>query len=339
MKFFFFVFKYNFRRTSFNNFIKIKNIKNFRVYDLSGPLKYYLFGKMIIFLIQKFHLFFKNCVLVSCDGEPILFKNSINLWFGGTSYKVPQKFKMLKNNSHVFENFKKKEQNLIKFYPHDMNKFHYRKEPKAIFIGDFTDCKYGIINKIWNLEKKNIFKNFKIIDKKFFWAKYNLDKNKKTQAYYIALKDLLRLNLIIELNKELKNDLIIVGNKWKPFIKSSLKSNYDPNYSKSLYNGNICLDFGTKWGNNCLYPRSLNIIESGGLLLQSLQSDTKKIFHKTHKDISYNSFNELLKKIKSILNNNLKIRNLYNNQYKNFNNEKLNFKTLQKIFIISKKNN
>ena len=339
MKKFFFVFKYNFRRTSFNNFIKVRNIKNFRVYDLSGPLKYYSFGKFIIFFVQKFHLYFKNCVLISCDAEPILFKNSINLWFGGTSYKVPQKFKKLKNNSYVFENFKKKEQNLIKFYPHDMSKFYHRKEPKVVFIGEFTDHKYGIINKIWNLEKKNIFKNFKIIDNKNFWKKYNLDKNKKLQPYYIALKDLLRLNLIIKLNKVLKNDLIIVGNKWKPFIKSSLKSNYDPNYSKSLYKGNICIDFGTKWGSNCLYPRSINIIENGGLLLQSLQSDTKKIFQKTYNDISFNSFNELLKKIKYILNDSSKIKNLYNNQYKNFNKKNLNYKNLQKVFTISKKNN
>ena len=77
-----------------------------------------------------------------------------------------------------------------------------------------------------------------------------------------------------------EDDLIIVGSKWKSHIKSSLKSNYNARYLKSLYAGNICLDFGSKWGNNCLYPRSTSIIESGGLLLQSKQSDTEEIFSK-----------------------------------------------------------
>jgi hypothetical protein len=335
-KYFFFVFKHNFRKNAFNNFLEIKKIKNFLIFNLSGPLKYYLIGKTVIFFVQKFNFFFKNCILISCDAKPLLLKNSVNIWFGGTSYKVPQDYKILKNNCHVFENFIKKEKNLLKFYPYDIDQFYLQKQPKVIFIGDFNFYNYNIIRKIWHLEKKKIFKNFQIIEKKFFWAKYNLENHKKIQAYYIAIKDLLRFNLIIKLSDLLKDDLIVVGNRWKPHIKSALKSNYKKSYAESLYKGNICLDLGSKWGNNCLYPRSINIIESGGLLLQSKQSDVKNIFHKNYRDMSFNNLNELIKKIKKLLNNKNEIKSFYNNQYKTFNNENLNYQTLKKIFSTSK---
>ena len=338
MKFFFFVFKYNFRKNSFNNFLKINKIKNYRVINLSGPFRYYLCGKWIIFLIQKFNYFFENTVLISCDAQPLLVKNSINIWFGGTSSKIPADFIKLKNNCHVFDNFIKKEENLLKLYPHNLSPFFYREKPKVIFIGDFKNYNYNIVDKIWLIEKDNIFKNFQTIDDKFFWEKYNLENHEKLQSYYIALKDLLRFNLIIELNRLFEDYLIIVGNKWKPHIKSSLKSNYNARYLKSLYKGNICLDFGSKWGNNCLYPRSTNIIESGGLLLQSTQSDTKEIFINNYPNTSFNNLDELSKKIETLLQNKKEIKNLFNSQYELFNNENLNYGTLKNFLLISKKN-
>jgi len=339
MKFFFFVFKYNFRKNSFNNFLKINKIKNYRVFNLSGPFKYYLFGKWVIFLIQKFNNFFKNIVLISCDAQPLLIKNSINIWFGGTSHKIPYNFTELKNNCHVFDNFIKQENNLLRLFPHNVSSFFYREKPKVIFIGDFTNYNYSIIDKIWHKEKANIFKDFQIIDNKLFWEKHNLENHKKIQAYYIAIKDLLRFNLIVELSKLFEDNFIVVGNKWKPHIKSSLKSNYNASYINSLYKGNICLDFGSKWGNNCLYPRSINIIESGGLLLQSKQSDTKEIFIKHDNNTIFNNLDELSKKIKLLLNDNKEIKNLYDKQYNFFKNENLNYNTLKKFLLISKQNN
>jgi len=337
-KFFFFVFKHRHRRASFNNFLQIKKVNNFKIYDLSGPIKYFLFGKIIIFLVQNFNNIFKNYVLISCDAEPILLKNAINIWFGGTSHKVSQTNKLLKNNCHVFENFIKKEENLLKLYPQIYSPSYPLKKPKVVFVGDFTIHNYRVVRRIWREEKKNIFNNFEIIEKKYFWQKYNLDKDIDIQTYYIALKDLMRFNLILELSKILKDNFIVVGSKWKPHIKSSLKSNYSTKYIQSLYKGNICIDFGSKWGNNSLYPRSVNIIESEGILLQSKQSDTKIIYHKNFRDMTYNSLTELVKKITILLNDNKKTNELYVNQYKNFKNKNLNYKTLKKIYLISKKN-
>ena len=46
---------------------------------------------------------------------------------------VPQDYKILKNNCHVIENFIKKEENLLKFYPYNISSFLYQKKPKVIF--------------------------------------------------------------------------------------------------------------------------------------------------------------------------------------------------------------
>ena len=52
--------------------------------------------------------------------------------------------------------------------------------------------------------------------------------------------------------------------------------NYDYKYLKKLYKGNICLDLGSVEGSSSFYPRSNQIIESGGLILQNKQSDFQK---------------------------------------------------------------
>ena len=82
---------------------------------------------------------------------------------------------------------------------------------------------------------------------------------------------------------------------FKKFIPESLDDNSDVNFVRSLYKNNLCLDFGSKWGNNCLYPRSVEIIEPSGLLLQSQQADSKIIFGKFCKFLTFNFYDNLLK--------------------------------------------
>ena len=52
--YFFFIFKFRFRRAAFNNFLKLKKIKNYKIIDLSGPFKYYLLSKILIMIVQIF---------------------------------------------------------------------------------------------------------------------------------------------------------------------------------------------------------------------------------------------------------------------------------------------
>ena len=52
--------------------------------------------------------------------------------------------------------------------------------------------------------------------------------------------------------------------------------------NKKMYEGNICLDLGCIEGSSSLYSRSIKIIESGGLIIQSVQSDSKEIWKNFH---------------------------------------------------------
>ena len=107
MKLFVFIFKYRFRRSAFNNFLKIKNLNNYRFLDLSGPLKYYLIGFPLLILNKL--LLSKSIVFISCDGRPFLKNNGVNIWFGGTSLKTSELFRNKQNNCYILENFYKKE--------------------------------------------------------------------------------------------------------------------------------------------------------------------------------------------------------------------------------------
>ena len=77
-KFFFFIFKHSYRTRTFNNFLKIKRIKNYFIFNFSGFFKYYLIGFPLYFLTNMFRSFFKNFIFISCDAKPQLKFNGIN---------------------------------------------------------------------------------------------------------------------------------------------------------------------------------------------------------------------------------------------------------------------
>ena len=88
------------------------------------------------------------------------------------------------------------------------------------------------------------------------------------------------------------------------------------------HNGNICLDFGSSSGSMTLYPRSIEIIENGGLLLQLKQVDAKSIFQENENYFTFSNKEELDKKIKELIDNKTLLLN--------------RIKLLQDIFIDSK---
>ena len=173
--------------------------------------------------------------------------------------------------------------------------------------------------------------------KKCFKSIFELKKTDKIHNVYIALKSLIRLYVIKEINKKFKNDLIVVGSDWTEYIKNSAASNQDINYIRDLYSGNICLDFGSRWGDNALYPRSIEIIESGGFLLQSLKPDSNKAFGHLKNFNTFNSVKDLIKKIKIYKKNYNLLNSNYKKFYSYFSNENLNYKTLTTIKNLSKK--
>ena len=334
-KFFFFIFKHKFRKRTFNNFLNIRKIKNFYIFNFSGSLSYYLFGKPLYFFVKIFRNVFKNFIFISFDARPQLDFNAINLWFGGTSYKVPEKYKDYKNNCFVFENFSKPEKNLLNLYPYKPINVEYIHEPKIVFIGSFNIQEDNLIKEIWNKEKENIFNNLLIIDENSFWKKYALLENKRFQYYYIQLKERLRLNLIIKINEIFNKRVIIVGSKWQKYIPEAKSDEYDFSKIKKLYAGNICLDFGSKWGSNAIYPRAVEIIESGGLLVQSVQLNSP---NENYKSGVFNNFNKL-SDLQNILQNLLTDKNYLKgqllNQHSFFNNSEQNYSTFSKIYDIA----
>ena len=70
-----------------------------------------------------------------------------------------------------------------------------------------------------------------------------------------------------------------------------------------MYKGNICLDLGSIEGSISLYPRSIQIVESGGLIIQSIQSDNKKVWKNIHNKILFNNLSDLISLIEKLLDN------------------------------------
>ena len=146
---------------------------------------------------------------------------------------------------------------------------------------------------------------------------------------------MIRYKVLEKIAKLYPEKILLIGNSWKK-IKNSLPDNFNQNLINNVYAGNLCLDFGSKWGDNSLYPRSIQIIENGGLLLQSKQKNSKQIFGSMSAKHTFSSMKQLIKKIDNL--------NIYPSQgnllaehmFKRFKNDKYNDSTFKKIFKISR---
>ena len=127
-------------------------------------------------------------------------------------------------------------------------------------------------------DKKNSGKKFRA--KKNFWAKiFHKDISDINKFnLYKKIKLFLRFEIIKNLKKNFHKQLNLIGNDWNFYSFNSLPSNYNIKKNKKLYEGNICLDLGCIEGSSSLYSRSNQIIESGGLIIQSFQCDGKNIW-------------------------------------------------------------
>ncbi len=327
MKYLIFIFKRRFRRGSLNNFLKCKKIKDTVIVDLSGPFLS-LFGKFLYFILRS-----KKIVFISCDGLDFLKRenNSINFWMGGTSQKVLDKYKKFKNNFVAASTLFTDETKLLIFYPTLVSKNKINRNFKFIYISENKVIDDKTSMKIWNENKDRILKNLGLIDKIEFWKNLVDIKNDPVQRIYINIKSLIRIELVHELNKLLTDKLILVGSNWKNLYPNALSDNYSNKFIESLYKGNICLDFGSKNSEKCIYPRSCKIIESGGLLFQSIHQDSSDIFLDLFDKTCFLSLEDMKNKINFFLNNTDQLDDLLIKQQKNFEKNDLNYKTIKKI--------
>ena len=327
MKYLIFIFKRRFRQKTLNNFLSVKKVKNVHVLNLSGPI-FYLVGKFLYFFIKS-----KKVVFISCDGQDYLYReaNSINFWMGGTSYKVPDKYKKYKNNFSPCTTLFSDNTKLLTFFPTNIYQSKMNNEYKFIYISENKKVENKKSLKIWKENKKKILNDLSLIDDIKFWKKFNDINNEMRQSIYVDIKSLIRIELVKVLNVTLKDKFLLVGSNWKKYFPNALEDNYSNKYLENLYRGNICIDFGSKQSERCIYSRSCKIIESGGLLFQSINKDSKEIFKNLLDKTCFISVEDLKKKISFFLKNPDQIEKLLIIQQKNFESENFNYKTIKQI--------
>ena len=327
MKLVFFAFKHRYRFKDLNNFLKSRFYGKYFLLNLGGPFKHFI-AKILLKINFGF--------AISCDARPLIEneKSGINFFIRGTNLNIPNYFRHLSNNFVSIKNPFKKEKNIFQIYPLNIAKSKINYDPKIIFIGGVNidiDSQQKIL---WEKCKKEVLSDFTILDEKGFWGKYLGESNiEDILVFYRKLKLLLRYEIVKYLKKKFNEKFILVGDDWKNHSINSLSSNFNTPYTRRLYKGNICLDFGSIEGSSSLYSRSNAIIEAGGLILQSKQIDSKNIWGNLENKIIFKNFNDL----EILTNKFLKKKHLSNdillNIHKNFKDSKeLIEKNFDRIF-------
>ena len=152
---------------------------------------------------------------------------------------------------------------------------------------------------------------------------------------YKKLKLLLRFEIIENLKKVFNNKINLIGDGWDTFHSDSLPPIYNMKKITRMYKGNIGLDLGSLAGSISLYPRSIQIIESGGLIIQSTQNDSNKVWKNIHDKILFNNISDLISLVEKLLNDKQYCLTLLQEISENFrHSDKSIEKSLDKIFNI-----
>ena len=327
MKYLIFIFKRRFRQKTLNNFLSIKKIKNVRVLNFSGPILYFL-GKLLYFFFKS-----KKIIFISCDGLDYLYResNSINLWMGGITNKIPNEYKKYKNNFVSASSLFTDQSKLLTFFPTNINQSKMNNEYKFVYISENKKVENENSLKIWEENKDQILNDLSLVDNIEFWKKIIDINDENGQRFYIDIKSLIRSELVQVLISTLKDRFILVGTNWKKQYPNALENNYSNKFIENLYRGNICIDFGSKNSEKCIYPRSCKIIESGGLLFQCINKDSAEIFKNLLNKTCFVSLQDMKEKISFFLNNSDQLESLLISQQKNFESEDLNYKMIKKV--------
>ena len=327
----FLIFRSNYRKSSIGNFGKSNTYGKIKLVSLSGRIKS-IFGRILYSLnLGKF---------ISLDGDPFLKneKNSINIWFTGTSLKIAKECKNFENNYVNMNNpIIEKEKRIFQILPIIQKGNQIKKDRKIIFMGKiFFQPKNNdlLSQKELNSHKDNLLNNFSLLDNLDFWKKFKKQNNDviKFENYRI-LKTYLREKIVLEINKNFKDDFLIYGQNMKDNDIQFMDPIFDLNKVKKIYKGNICLDTGSIMGSLSLYPRSIQILESGGLLLQTKQTDSKDIWGNLSEKIISNNLEKLLIDLDSFLSSTQKCNETLELIEAKFNNSKKDIEVSLKKFF------
>ena len=327
MKLIFFAFKHRYRFKDLNNFLYSRLYGKYFLLNLSGPFKH-IFAKILI----KFSV----GTPISLDGRPLINDNNagVNFFIRGTNLNIPTDLRYLKNNIVSIMHPMLDNKDVFQIYPLNIKKTKMRKDLKIIYMSSINIDANKSVKDLWEKNKKNILSDFTIIDTAEFWYQHftNYDVE-KINSYYRAIKLLLRREIVLYLKNRFKNKFILIGSDWSKISIGSMESNYNVKKNNEMYRGNICLDLGSIEGSSSLYSRSNQIIESGGLVIQTNQFDYKKKWNNLNKKILFKNFTHLENVVQKIFTDYEYSNKLLNEIYDNFSNSyKLTENSLDKVF-------
>ncbi|MAV79856.1 MAG: hypothetical protein CMC22_06940 [Flavobacteriaceae bacterium] len=256
----------------------------YRITQLNSCLRYFRTEGIILFstksyLLFKFIFFFfkKKVIPVFLDGKFITgnYSKSYILWFN-TSNEIPELKKRNKNNLFLCLD-PKKDNNLFPLTTKINSGFILKlnKNTKIVYISEVDINVNNDVKNFWNKNKNEIFNNLDLVNDISFIKKIFFTDEKENYINYFQLKNLLRFELINFVNKYFSKNLFLVGKDWAKLGFGAQNIQYDTSFRKKSYMNSICLDFGSKSGLNSLYPRTIEILENKGFLLQSKQYDSK----------------------------------------------------------------
>ncbi len=328
MRLIFFSFKHRYRQKELNNFLKSRAYGKYFILNLGGPFRYNIEKLLILLCVGR---------AISCDGKPLISEKSrgINFWMRGTTLHIPKDLKKLNNNFVTIDNPFVKDKKIFQIYPISIKQTQIHKDCKIIYISRIIIEANAEEKRIWEKYKVQMMEDFGLIDSKIFWEKIYIKENNELEKYFLykKFKLLLRFEIIKNIKVMFDKNLHLIGDDWNLFSINSSPSNYNVKQLKKLYEGNICLDLGSMLGSVSLYPRSNQIIESGGLIIQSYQNDANEIWGNLKDKILFKNLSDLTSLINKLLADKEYCSFLLKEIFNNFkNSKKLLEKNLDKIF-------
>ena len=111
-----------------------------------------------------------------------------------------------------------------------------------------------------------------------------------------------RLYFVKELKKYYGDWFELLGIGWEKYNIEAKSIGYNKKIINQRYiRAGICLDFLSQFSNNCLYERSINILNSGGILIQRKSYNSELVFGDNFVDkFCFSTLSELIYKINKI---------------------------------------
>ena len=178
---------------------------------------------------------------------------------------------------------------------------------------------------IWKKNKENFLKNLSIFNTTNIFKENTTDNDfNETVKFKIfrEIQSLLRIEIVKKIFPIFHKQIIIIGKDWSKHLKKNTIDLFEKKERQELYNNNICLDLGSNSGSLSLYPRSIEIIENNGALLQLEQQDAKLIFNNYKNFFTFRNIETLINKIEYLAETCTNFDNHINLQHYLFKNSK-----------------